>query len=218
MAVSSTANQSHTESTEPATPRTRPRPNILVRVFNRLFGPLKRRLRNRNHVFRFDRTTPLITTPPGTTSARFDSPNLPADVLNDLAAHLSPAARDVSVWELERGAVMFVVYVDGAFAGTRMSRRGKFFKRWILPLEPDDIVLFRGHVVERFRGRRLSVLLDHLIIASELEPHASAYLDCKVYNTASIRSHTRAGFKRITTKRPLRRGEALGEHPQAERD
>ncbi len=129
-----------------------------------------------------------------------------------LAATFGARAVAVDESEVRRGAVLWLGWIGAEICGATMSRRGRFFRKWFVPLEPADIVIFRNRTAERFRGRGVCPTLMQHVIATELEAESGrAFVDCRVYNHASIRSIEKIGFERIAVCRPLRRGEALGE-------
>lgn len=119
----------------------------------------------------------------------------------------------MDAWEMEHGAALWVARVDGRIAGLSMSRRGDRFRKWFVPLTCDDVVIFRNMTLPGFRGRGVCPSLMRHILKEERRPRGRAFIDCRVYNLASIRSIEKAGFRRIGKSRPLSQMEVLGSSP-----
>ena len=97
--------------------------------------------------------------------------------------------------ELRAGAVMWVGYIEGVFAASQFSIRGQFLKRWFIPLQPDDIVIYGADTLNAFRGRGIHPAMIRSIIEREVD--AGAYCDTNVWNVVAQRNIERAGFRRI---------------------
>ena len=103
--------------------------------------------------------------------------------------------------ELRAGAVMWIGYIDGIFAATEFSIRGRFLKRWFLPLAPNDIVIFGVDTLNAFRGRGIHPAM--LRAAVEREADAGVYCDTNVWNVVAQRNMEKAGFRPIMKARAL---------------
>lgn len=192
---------------------------LVRRVFSKLRWQLlalwRRVFQHRNCVFVHEgtadtKTVPGGRTPEGLTILRCtDFGDLPLDVRAQLVARRDRRSLEVDAWELRHGAVQWLALIDGRLAGTSMSRRGRHFAKWFVPLHDDDIVIFRNGTMPEFRGRGVCPGIMRHVIGTELSEGGRAYVDCRVFNKSSIRSIEKAGFRRIATMRPLRRGEAV---------
>jgi RimJ/RimL family protein N-acetyltransferase len=136
--------------------------------------------------------------------------DVPPEVLSALSGYASGKEFEWDAREIRDHAVYWVGYLDGQVVGTRMSRRGQYFRSWFVPLEKNDIVIFRGRTLPPFRGRGISAVMLRYIISREVAAGGRAFTDCDVYNKPSIRAIGKAGFRRIATKKSISRREALG--------
>jgi hypothetical protein len=170
----------------------------------------RRIARHRNHVFVHEGFTAKVSEPPGLTVIRCTTQaEIPENVLAAMLARGGAAAQETALWELEHHAVQWTGLIDGEFVGTCMSRRGRHFAKWFVPLEGQDIVIFRNWTLPEHRGKGICPSIMRRIIAQELANGGKAHTDCRVYNKPSIRSIEKVGFRRIVTKRPLERSEAI---------
>lgn len=112
--------------------------------------------------------------------------------------------------ELQQNAVMWVAFVEGETAGIIFTRQGRYFKRWFVELEDDDIVVFRGWTWPKFRRRGIATALAHHAVNCQYRDGCKIYADCQVFNLASKFGLQKEGFKLIATTKPLSRQEALG--------
>jgi RimJ/RimL family protein N-acetyltransferase len=112
--------------------------------------------------------------------------------------------------ETRANGVFWVARLKNDVVGAAITRRGRHFVRWLLPLEPDDFVLFRVKTLPRYRGQGIASALMRTIALREGNPVGKAYADCRVFNAASIKAIERAGFRRVATVRSMTREEALG--------
>jgi hypothetical protein len=166
----------------------------------------------RNHVYQLDWNLPFVPSPPGFRVERYaGSGALSAELRGAVLRTLGPERLVGDLREMKHAAVLWVGYLDGELAGLSMTRRGAHFRRWFVPLNPEDIVVIRNQTAPTFRGRNVCPALMRRAIAEELKSGGTAYCDCRVYNHASIRSIEKAGLRRIATCRPLSRAEALDE-------
>ena len=176
----------------------------LVDAFNRL-------CRHRNNVYLFDPSLSVPPNPPGVRFERYDQAALvPEHVRQTICQAEGSASFDVDILEIQDNAVYWAAYLDDRVAGTMLSRSAVHFRRWFVPLESQDMVLFRARTLPAFRGRGVYPALMRHMIAQDLRPEGHAYVDCRVYNTPSARGIERAGFRKIATMKPLSRQAALG--------
>ena len=166
--------------------------------------------RHRNHVFVCE---PLTSGPPVPENLTIMRCGANEDIPEVLRLQLTSVHDDLwitdVVWEQRHGAVLWLALVDAKYAASSMSRRGKHFARCFVPLDDDDVVIFRNWVAPAFRGRGLCPALMSRILCDEVLPGQRAFADCRVYNRSSIRSIEKAGFRRIATAKPLLREEVV---------
>lgn len=178
------------------------------RFSTRLVAAYRRLFQHRNHVFRrpglTDAAVPADLVIERVTLAEF-KPDLEAE----LAATFGPGRPAGDRLELQHGAVLWLGRIGGVLAGVSVSRDGAHFARWFVPLKPADIVIFRNATATAFRGRGVCPALMRNAIVHEVGAGGHAYVDCRIYNHASIRSIEKAGFARIATCRPLRQADVL---------
>ncbi len=184
--------------------------SLFGRAWRRALWFYRRRFQNRCHVFvhrgpfppehrddcafhRFD---------------RFD--DVPQDVRDAVVAYRDASQLEMDAKEIRDGATMWGASCDGVLASVVFTRRGRDFRRWFLPLRPDDVVVFRLRTYPAFRGRGLAPSLMRQALHEYMQEGNDAYIDCRVYNKPSIRSITKTGFQRIATMKPIRREEAIG--------
>lgn len=183
-------------------------PGLAVAVSRKLFDGFRRLwrrvFRHRNHVFvwRGDPAgRPRLT---DLTVLRFQGQDeLPGDLRAKMAAIHSERIFETDRFEMEHGAVLWVVLMDGGYVGSSLSRSGRHYLKWFVELEPHDVVIFRNATAPAFRGRGICPALMREIIARELSDGGRAYVDCQIDNKASIRSIEKAGFRRIATLKPI---------------
>lgn len=171
----------------------------------------RRVAQHRNHVFVHDGPVDEARGPAGLAVVRCTKLEaLPVELGEVLRVRFGEGSYAADAWELERGAVLWLGLIDGQLAGASVSRRGEHFRRWFLPLRPHDFVIFRNRTLPEFRGRGLCPAIMRHVIRTERTGDAKAYIDCRVFNHASIRSIEKTGFRRIATLRPISRKQALG--------
>jgi ribosomal protein S18 acetylase RimI-like enzyme len=164
---------------------------------------------NNNYVFRHDGPFP-----PEVRSdcvfMSFDSPDdVPENVWDDMRRDGKPTRLGKDRRELDENATLWVAVVDGHVASTVFTRRGRFFRRWFVSLEPDDTVVFRLRTHPDFRGRGFAPSLMRHCLHQSMAKSQRAFIDCRTYNRPSIACIEKAGFFRIATMKTLSRAEAL---------
>lgn len=164
----------------------------------------RRITQHRNHVFVYEGK--VLTRPalPGFTLLRCTSQReIPSERLVEMRQKVGEQSLQANRWELEHGAVQWIGLIGRRFAGTSMSRRGRCFTKWFVPLQRDDIVIFRNWTAPEHRGKGVCPAIMQRIIVHELANGGKAYVDCPVHNKPSIRSIEKAGFRRFATAKPL---------------
>lgn len=134
---------------------------------------------------------------------------MPADVRNAIVAYRNETVLETDAQEMKDRAIMWVASCDGVPATVVFTRRGRHFRRWFLPLQDDDVVVFRLRTYPPFRGRGLAPSLMRHALHECMKNGAAAYIDCRVYNQPSIRSIIKTGFTRIATMKPITRDQAI---------
>jgi RimJ/RimL family protein N-acetyltransferase len=181
------------------------------RVRVRLMRGYNRLCRNRNCVYIFDQSSPAPIDAPGLRFERYDRLDLiPEHIHRTKCREVGATAPDAVAREIDsvamemrHGAVYWAVYLGDCLVGRSMSRRGNHFRRWFVPLDERDVVLFSAETFPAFRGRGVQPARMRHIITQEVRPGGHAYADCKIYNTVSARGMEKAGFRKIATAKPL---------------
>ena len=171
----------------------------------------RRWFQNRNHVFRH--SGPYEAVADG--AVRFvryaEHRAVPAEVLAVIKRHGGERALGKDRAEMQCGAALWVAFIGDEVAGTSMSRRGRDFRSWFVPLADEDIVIFRNRTYPEHRGKGVCPRMMRHIMHTELAEGGMAYVDCRVYNKPSIRSIEKAGFELMATMKPITREAALGQ-------
>lgn len=135
--------------------------------------------------------------------------DVPLSLRDAIVANRNSKELDIDALEIKDNAVMWVASCDGVPATIVFTRRGRHFRRWFLPLQDQDVVVFRLRTYPPFRGRGLAPSLMRHVLHESVKDGAAAYVDCRVYNQPSIRSITKAGFECIATMKPIPREQVV---------
>ncbi len=139
--------------------------------------------------------------------ASFDE--IPEQVKADMCPPGDTSRLEIDKLELSENAKLWIALVDDRVASIVFTRKGKYFRRWFLVLQPEDIVVFRLLTHPEYRGRGLATsLIRHAIYTASDKP-GKAYIDCRTYNKPSKRCIEKAGFKCIAIKKTIKREWAL---------
>lgn len=145
---------------------------------------------------------------------RFSSPDqVCQQVRNSIAADGNQARLETDMTELAEGSRMWVAFIDGHPVSVVFVRPAGLYKQWLLQLQPQDLVVFRLRTDPSLRGRGLAPSLIRACLSAELQSSGSAWVDCRPYNTASIRCLQKTGFCYVGRRKPISRADALGLHP-----
>lgn len=181
---------------------------LVSRLWRRLAAAYNAIFRRRNHVYRWE---PAPAKVPDLLVERYERADaVPFAARQAIESWGGEQAWRQDVEELRQGAVLWTGRWEGEIGSAWMSRPGRLFRAWFVPLGPEDLVLFRGRTSPALRGRGLSPAMMRAIIARELRPGGTAYVDVKVHNAPSIRAIEKAGFRRVATMKPVTRKEAYG--------
>jgi GNAT superfamily N-acetyltransferase len=182
----------------------------------RVLTAWRRVFQHRSHVFVHDTVLPDRPLPTGFVVTRYATvAELPPDVVDELTALRGDVSVAADQWEMRRGAVLWLGRLDGQVATLLLSRAGRHYRKWFLPLRPHDIVVFRFQTLPVFRGRGLIGALLAEVLRQECSGDARAHTDCRVWNTASRRAIEKAGFRHVATMRPVPLAEQHEELPAA---
>lgn len=181
------------------------------KVWRRLRRYYRRYFQNRNHVFVRRGPYPLAERDDCSFHCYPCFDDVPVEVRRAIITRRGRDVLETDRRELDEGAVMWIAEIHGTPASVLFTRRGGLFRDWFVPLDVDDMVIFRVRTDPQYRGRGLAPSLMRRAMAESLSSDSRAYVDCRVYNRPSIRSIEKAGFERIATMRPIERSTNRGE-------
>ena len=182
---------------------------LLGKVWRRSSNCYRHWFCQQNCIFRHD--GPFVTKyQVGCEFAHYDSfEMIPEQVKKEICGAGDPARLEMDKLELSENAVLWIASRNGKVASIVFTRKGLHFRRWFLPLQPDDVVVFRLHTHPEFRGRGIAPALIQHAVKTVLDKPGHAYMDCRTYNKPSIRCIQKAGFKCVATKKTIKREWAL---------
>ena len=134
---------------------------------------------------------------------------LPENVKADISVDPDPSRLEMDKRELDDNAILWAALVNGHVTATAFTRKGEHYHGWFLEIQPDDVVVFRLRTHPDFRGRGFAPSLIRHALHEIMDKPRRAYIDCRIYNKASIRCIEKSGFTYVTTKRAIRREWAL---------
>jgi len=183
---------------------------LLWRILRRCTGIYHKWFCQRNYIFKHESPFP----PEKRSDCIFKCYNsimdLPESIQADISSEGAPHRLERDIRELRENALLWVALVKGRVAATVFTRRGKFFRNWFLPLQPDDVVVFRLRTHPDYRGRGLAPsLIRHAMHETVQSESAHAYIDCRTYNKASAACIRKAGFHCIAKMKTISRDWAL---------
>ena len=185
---------------------------VMARAGDALLAGWRRMFSNRNHIYVYEACGVVPALPAWLKVHRFERlADVPPSYMEALAAFRSPQYVRSAAEELSKNGVLWVAAVDDRAVASSVSRRGKYFRRWYLPLRDDDMVVFAGSTAPSARGRGVMAAMLVECFRRDCQGRCCALTDCKSWNRAAIRTIEKAGFRRIATMKPLRRKDALGE-------
>jgi hypothetical protein len=79
-------------------------------------------------------------------------------------------------------------------------KAGGDVKKWMIPLQHDDRVIYAAYTTKEMRGKRLWPHLMGHAVKSDSVAGGHWYSDCHIYNIPSRTVLERNGFKIIATK------------------
>ena len=186
----------------------------LISIIGKSIGRVRRILRRYrprcHHVFRHEGPFPPERHAQAEFSFVDDASALSPFLLDELKANGTDRMLDSDLRELSSGSRLWYGLVDGRLAVVLFTRRGNQYCNWFVPLQPDDMVIFRVRTYPSFRGRGLAPALMRFAMHACLRQDGGALVDCRTDNLPSIRSIEKAGFQRTATMKPITREFALG--------
>ncbi len=95
-----------------------------------------------------------------------------------------------------KGCELWIGRLEGKLAGICWSRRGKKRSDYFVPLGESDATILSCFVFPDFRGRKIyPTMLETMVnVMLSQDQTGNVYIDCKSWNTASIRGIQKAGF------------------------
>lgn len=147
--------------------------------------------------------------------------NLPLSITIDAKKTYSEAVqidmqKMVMYWEKEReiektqerfrkGAVLWVLRLNGNIVSFVWSIKGKVVTPWYLPLTPHDAFIFDAITFEEYRGQGLYPLLMNYILARlRLEGVSRAVAELYAWNKSSINGLKKTCYRKFGEARKLR--------------
>lgn len=182
-----------------------------VKKLGKKYKSLYRKIfRQQNYIFRHNGPF-LPETRSDCTFKRYDSVgDLPESIQADISSDGKPTRLTRDKRELNENAILWVAMVNDRVASTVFTRKGKHFHNWFLPLQPEDVVIFRLRTHPDFRGHGLaSSLIRHAMHETIKEGPGNAYIDCRTYNKSSISCILKAGFIKVAKMKTISRDWAL---------
>jgi hypothetical protein len=95
------------------------------------------------------------------------------------------------------GAVLWLGLMNQRVVAYQWSRRGSNTKRYLVQIEPDDIVIFATKTFTDWRGRGINPAMMQYIVEKELAGRGTAFVNCKGWNKASLHGILKAGFTEL---------------------
>ena len=183
---------------------------IVSKICRRIHHILNKTFRKRNHIF--------VKTGPYTEpvnqlyqvehyNAFQDVPSIVKQVITDTEG---PKSLIKDEQELALQSSMWVAFYREKPVGVLHVRKGEAFADWFINLDSTDIVIFRVRTFPQYRGKSIAPFLMNQCLFESKGDKGKAFIDCRIYNHASVRSIEKAGFKRIATMKPITRQDALG--------
>ena len=111
--------------------------------------------------------------------------------------------------ELRENACLWLALVNGQVASIVFTRKGKYFRRWFVDLQPEDTVVFRLLTRPEYRGRGIATSLIRHAMHETTSNSGNAFIDCRTYNKPSKRCIEKAGFQCIGIMKTIKREWAL---------
>jgi GNAT superfamily N-acetyltransferase len=169
----------------------------------------RKRFANQNYIFQHSGPFADDTRRDCEFNAYHSAKEIPPQIVECICESGTAARFETDKLELSENAVLWIATVDGDLASSVFTRRGLHFRNWFVSLRPDDLVVFRLKTESRYRGCGIAPSLMRYALKRSMLEQGSAYIDCRTYNTASIRCIEKAGFKRIAKIKTIRRDWAL---------
>ena len=135
---------------------------------------------------------------------------IPDDVKNLIILKEGFEALSMTEKEMSQFSTLWVAFYHGIPAGHQSVRRGKYFKKWFVGLNENDIVFFRTITYREFRGQGVCPAIMQQAMHILLRDGDRAFVDCKIYNKPAIRAFLKNNFRLLAKMKPITREQALG--------
>ncbi len=183
---------------------------VLKRIYKRFRDAYRKRFRQQNFIFQHkgpfssERRTDCVI------KSFRSKADVPESVKADLLRNGGKKTWEINEMEIDENAVFWVAFKDKHVVSTVFTRRGMCYKNWFLPLNPEDVVVFRLGTFPEFRGRGFAPSLIRQAIYETLKDSSGhAYIDCRTYNKSSINCIKKVGFNCIAKMKTISRDWAL---------
>lgn len=127
---------------------------------------------------------------------------LSSDVTDGISAMLGTAHAETMRERFDQGGRVYILVIGQQVGSLAWVKSGRDIRRWMHPINPEDIVTFSHYTNKSLRGRRLAGHCMAAIYAREIRSGQRCFADCNVYNYPSIRQLTRTGFEIIARANP----------------
>ena len=182
---------------------------LVTRVSRRLLVIYRRLFCQQNYIFRHSGPFDAPELPQCTFASHTSDSEIPQSIIDDIIASRPEKSFDVDNDELRNHATLWVALVNGRVGSFFYTRKGSHFRKWFLPLSPDDVVVFRMRTPDQHRGRGYAPALLRHALSQIIIDGAWAHIDCRTYNKPSIKAIEKAGFVRVAKMRTLRPHEVV---------
>ncbi|MEM7165588.1 MAG: GNAT family N-acetyltransferase [Planctomycetota bacterium] len=172
-----------------------------------LLGAVRRVVRNRNPIHRglaYEITPDVLAAaqlpdPGDLVTTRYDSwDEIPGELRQVFEERDSePQRRDFECYFAD-GSTVWIGLIDGALAGVCWRTRPRDRGRYFVPLTKTEAIIYACFVLPGFRGRNIYPRMLQRQVAESFEDGLTrVYINCKRWNTPSVRGIQKAGFRAI---------------------
>ncbi len=104
-----------------------------------------------------------------------------------------------------KGAVLWILKLNGDIAGFTWSISGKTISPWYLPLTPHDVYIFDVLTFEQYRGQGLHPLLWNFLLRKlKMEGTSRAVAEIFTWNKSSLRVLEKSNYRKFSEVRRFR--------------
>lgn len=171
-----------------------------------MLGIWRRVFLNGHDIYKYARHLPRVSAHCDARIDRYDSASeVPTEVLRQIEEREGRQSVRTIRGEFLKVGELYVGWVGEKVASRMWVRAGRHMEDWFVLLREDDCVLFGMLAYPAFRGLGIIGALITEAIERNGGGDGDVYVDCKLWNRSSMRVFDKMAFKRISTKRPLRR-------------